>query len=177
MKCLRSSISLSSFVADSIRLTGTAPDFHCPPNFNLDLCRVIKAALSIPVVVQGSVVDIADAHAALEVGEFVEMTRAQIADPDLVVKAARGDRPPRPCVLCNQTCLVRDPRNPVVTCVGNPSAGFETVDPDEREQISTPGAVLVVGGWPPLGWKPHGSRRWRGGTRSHSSRVHRSSAA
>lgn len=123
------------------------PDFHCPPNFNLDLCREIKAALSIPVVVQGSVVDIADAHAALEVGEFVEMTRAQIADPDLVVKAARGDRP-RPCVLCNQTCLVRDPRNPVVTCVGNPSAGFETVDPDEREQISTPGAVLVVGGGP-----------------------------
>ncbi|MBT2265179.1 mycofactocin system FadH/OYE family oxidoreductase 1 [Rhodococcus erythropolis] len=123
------------------------PDFHCPTNFNLDLCREIKAAVSIPVVLQGSVVDIADAHAALEVAEFVEMTRAQIADPDLVVKAERGDRP-RPCVLCNQTCLVRDPRNPVVTCVGNPSAGFETVDLDEREQISTPGAVLVVGGGP-----------------------------
>ncbi|MET0796906.1 MAG: mycofactocin system FadH/OYE family oxidoreductase 1, partial [Rhodococcus sp. (in: high G+C Gram-positive bacteria)] len=123
------------------------PDFHCPTNFNLDLCREIKAAVSIPVVLQGSVVDIADAHAALQVAEFVEMTRAQIADPDLVVKAERGDRP-RPCVLCNQTCLVRDPRNPVVTCVGNPSAGFESVDLDEREQISTPGAVLVVGGGP-----------------------------
>ncbi|MDI9901471.1 mycofactocin system FadH/OYE family oxidoreductase 1 [Rhodococcus sp. IEGM 1409] len=123
------------------------PDFHCTTNFNLDLCLRIKAAVSIPVVVQGSVVDLADAHAALEIAEFVEMTRAQIADPDVVVKAARGDRP-RPCVLCNQTCLVRDPRNPLVTCVGNPSAGFETVDPDEREQISTPGAVLVVGGGP-----------------------------
>ncbi|MFJ7617521.1 mycofactocin system FadH/OYE family oxidoreductase 1 [Rhodococcus erythropolis] len=123
------------------------PDFHCPTNFNLDLCREIKAAVSIPVVLQGSVVDIADAHAALQVAEFVEMTRAQIADPDLVVKAERGDRP-RPCVLCNQTCLVRDPRNPVVTCVGNPSAGFESVDLDEREQISTPGSVLIVGGGP-----------------------------
>ena len=123
------------------------PDFHCSTNFNLALCRDIKAAVTIPVVLQGSVVDVAEAHAALEIAEFVEMTRAQIADPDLVVKAARGDRP-RPCVLCNQTCLVRDPRNPVVTCVGNPSAGFETVDPDEREQISTPGAVLVVGGGP-----------------------------
>src|SRR5699024_8992174 len=71
----------------------------------------------------------------------------QIADPDLVVKSARGDQP-RPCVLCNQTCLVRDPRNPVVTCVGNPSAGFETIDPDEREQDSITGPVLVVGGGP-----------------------------
>ncbi|MFD6516278.1 mycofactocin system FadH/OYE family oxidoreductase 1 [Rhodococcus sp. NPDC060176] len=123
------------------------PDFHCSTNFNFALCREIKAAVTIPVVLQGSVVDLAEAYAALEIAEFVEMTRAQIADPDVVVKAARGDRP-RPCVLCNQTCLVRDPRNPLVTCVGNPSAGFETVDPDEREQIWTPGSVLVVGGGP-----------------------------
>ena len=126
---------------------GYRPDFHEEPNFNRELCRTVKAAVSIPVVLQGSVVDIADAHDALEHVDFVEMTRAQIADPDLVVKSARGDQP-RPCVLCNQTCLVRDPRNPVVTCVGNPSAGFETIDPDEREQDSITGPVLVVGGGP-----------------------------
>lgn len=126
---------------------GYRPDFHEEPNFNRELCRIVKAAVSIPVVLQGSVVDIVDAHDALEHVDFVEMTRAQIADPDLVVKSARGDLP-RPCVLCNQTCLVRDPRNPVVTCVGNPSAGFETIDPDEREQDSIAGPVLVVGGGP-----------------------------
>ncbi|TSD48433.1 mycofactocin system FadH/OYE family oxidoreductase 1 [Rhodococcus sp. KBS0724] len=126
---------------------GYRPDFHEEPNFNRELCRIVKATVSIPVALQGSVVDIADAHEALAHVDYVEMTRAQIADPDLVVKSARGDQP-RPCVLCNQTCLVRDPRNPVVTCVGNPSAGFETVDPDERRQELISGPVLVVGGGP-----------------------------
>ncbi|ELB88287.1 2,4-dienoyl-CoA reductase [Rhodococcus wratislaviensis IFP 2016] len=55
---------------------------------------------------------------------------------------------PRPCVLCNQTCQVLDPRNPVVTCVGNPTAGHETVDPAEDSTGGATGAVLVVGGGP-----------------------------
>ncbi|MDI9916389.1 mycofactocin system FadH/OYE family oxidoreductase 1 [Rhodococcus sp. IEGM 1379] len=123
------------------------PDFHEAPNFNLDLCCGVKGAVSIPVVAQGSIVDVSDAREALSVADYVEMTRAQIADPDLVLKSVRGDQP-RPCVLCNQTCLVLDSRNPVVTCVGNPSAGFETVDPDEREKDPVSGAALVVGGGP-----------------------------
>ncbi|NMM84086.1 2,4-dienoyl-CoA reductase [Rhodococcus sp. SRB_17] len=123
------------------------PDFHEAPNFNLDLCRRMKGSVSIPVVAQGSIADVSEACDTLNVADFVEMTRAQIADPDLVLKSGRGDQP-RPCVLCNQTCLVLDPRNPVVTCVGNPSAGFETVDPDEREQDRVSGAALVVGGGP-----------------------------
>ena len=36
----------------------------------------------------------------------------------------------RPCLLCNQTCQVRDNRNPIVTCVGDPRSGHETTDPD-----------------------------------------------
>ena len=103
----------------------------------------------VPVVLQGSVVDPADARRALDEGvaDVVEMTRAQIADPDLVVKIRRG-AVPRPCVLCNQTCQVLDPRNPVVTCVGNPTAGHETVDPVEGIADVATGAVLVVGGGP-----------------------------
>lgn len=125
------------------------PDFHAEPNFNLELGTTVAASVagSTALALQGSIVDISDARRALEVVEFVEMTRAQIADPDLVAMSRRG-RQPRPCVLCNQTCLVRDPRNPVVTCVGNPTAGYESVDPDEREHDSASGSVLVVGGGP-----------------------------
>lgn len=126
------------------------PDGHTAPGFNLDLCRSTRAAArgGVPVVLQGSVVDAAQAQQALDdgVADLVEMTRAQIADPDLVSRV-RGGAAPRPCVLCNQTCLVRDPRNPVVTCIGDPSAGFETVDPEPVE-ITGPVPALVVGGGP-----------------------------
>ena len=61
----------------------------------------------------------------------VEMTRAQIADPDLVAKLRRGEADRiRPCIRCNQTCQVRDVRNPLVTCIGEPTSGRETEDPD-----------------------------------------------
>ncbi|MBC2643296.1 MULTISPECIES: mycofactocin system FadH/OYE family oxidoreductase 1 [unclassified Rhodococcus (in: high G+C Gram-positive bacteria)] len=127
------------------------PDFHRSPSFNTELCRGIRQAVAgvVPVVLQGSVIDPSDARHALADGiaDVVEMTRAQIADPDLVVKIRRGAAP-RPCVLCNQTCQVLDPRNPVVTCIGNPSAGHETVDPPGESADGAVGAVLVVGGGP-----------------------------
>lgn len=106
----------SAMTASSYR-----PDVHQPQGFNRMLCRSIVDAVAgvVPVVLQGSIVDTGMAAAALVDGtaDLVEMTRAQIADPDLVRESAAG-RSPRPCVLCNQTCLVRDPRNPLVQCIG-----------------------------------------------------------
>jgi len=107
------------------------PDGHTPPGFNLDLCHAMRKAAGgrVPVVLQGSVVDLAAAQAALDDGaaDLVEMTRAQIAEPRLVALARAGTpERARPCVLCNQTCLVRDNRNPIVTCVGEPGSGYET---------------------------------------------------
>ena len=67
------------------------PDAHTPPQFNLALCRLMRAAVDgrAPVVLQGSVVDPSEAQLALDdsVADLVEMTRAQIAD-------ARAGRPP-----------------------------------------------------------------------------------
>lgn len=55
-----------------------------------------------------------------------EMTRAQLADADLVAKLRAGTAERiRPCVLCNQLCKVRDNRNPVVSCVMDPRSGHE----------------------------------------------------
>ena len=145
----------------------TRPDFHEPTGFNIELCRMVRAemiraatiqgAVDVPVVLQGSVVDVGQADWALggddidgaAVCDAVEMTRAQIADPDLVSKAARraaGEI--RPCTRCNQTCQVRDVRNPIVTCIGEPTSGRETEDPDWYVPTGVARRVVVVGGGP-----------------------------
>ena len=130
-------------------VAATRPDGHTPAAFNTDLARTVRAGISVPVVLQGSVVDLADAEAALTSGaaDLVEMTRAQLADPDLARKAASGESP-RPCILCNQTCLVRDPRNMLVSCVVEPSSGYETSEPGVIAPARRPQDVLVVGAGP-----------------------------
>lgn len=116
------------------------PDAHTPAGFNTLLCTRVRNAGGVPVVLQGSVVSVEAAQAALDEGvcDAVEMTRALIADAALVVNARAG-RAPRPCVLCNQECLVREDRNPLVSCVGDPG-GYAVVPGS--------GDVLVVGGGP-----------------------------
>lgn len=114
----------------------TRPDFHTPPGFNSALCAGVRSTVAgaVPVVLQGSVTGPDLAQRALDDGiaDLVEMTRAQIADPQLValVRAGRPERV-RPCVLCNQKCRVRDNRNPVVSCAVDPRSGHETEDPPD----------------------------------------------
>jgi mycofactocin system FadH/OYE family oxidoreductase 1 len=123
------------------------PDAHAPEGFNRDLCAAVRQVAGCPVVLQGSVVSGGVAAAALEdgVADLVEMTRAQIAEPALVAKLREG-LAPRPCVLCNQACRVRDARNPIVSCIGEPRSGHELDDPAVAGHGS--GEVLVVGGGP-----------------------------
>jgi 2,4-dienoyl-CoA reductase (NADPH2) len=125
------------------------PDAHAPEGFNHELCAAVKAVVAVPVVLQGSVVSGAVAEAALQdgVADLVEMTRAQIADPALVTHLRAGTEP-RPCVLCNQACRVRDPRNPLVSCIGEPRSGHETREPEVVPGPATARDVLVVGGGP-----------------------------
>ncbi len=131
----------------------TRPDFHEPTGFNVDVCRAVRSAVrsSTAVFLQGSIVDVGQAEWALGDGvcDGIEMTRAQIADPDLVAKV-RSDEIDRirPCIRCNQTCQVRDARNPIVSCVGEPSSGHEDSDPDWYGRAFASKRVLVIGGGP-----------------------------
>ena len=135
----------------------TRPDGHTPPGFNLETVRGVRAMVpvAVAVVAQGSIVDVGHAEQIRAghptgVADAVEMTRAQIADPDLAGKLGRGSAERiRPCILCNQTCQVRDARNPIVSCVGEPSSGHETEDgPLPERRAERPVDVLVVGGGP-----------------------------
>ena len=76
------------------------------------------------------------------------MTRAQIADPDLVAKLAGGEMARiRPCVGANQGCVDRMTFGLPITCFHNPDVGREhrlgplAVVPEARR-------VVVVGGGP-----------------------------
>ena len=135
---------------------GARPDGHTPPGFALELAGSLRRTLpaSVAVVAQGSIVDVEMAESVLAAGtaDLVEMTRAQIADPDLAEKLGRGAPGEiRPCVLCNQRCLVRDARNPLVSCIGEPDSGYEWQEADGSPDPA-PGvegrALLVVGAGP-----------------------------
>ena len=131
----------------------TRPDLHTEPGFGIELCRQVRDAVSgrVPVILQGSVVDPAAASRALADGaaDLVEMTRAQIADPDLVARLRAGEPERiRPCLLCNQACMVRDNRNPVISCVVEPRSGHELDEADVSGMDQDPSTVLVVGGGP-----------------------------
>lgn len=132
----------------------TRPDWHEPTGFNIDVCRAVRSRLpaSVSVFLQGSIVDPEQAEACLSdtaapICDGVEMTRAHIADPDLGTKLSRGDTV-RPCLRCNQACQVRDARNPIVSCIVEPSSGHETRDPQWTAPAATRRRVLVIGAGP-----------------------------
>jgi mycofactocin system FadH/OYE family oxidoreductase 2 len=130
----------------------TRPGLYMPPGFAVPLARVLKEAASLPVVAQGSIVD---ADLAAEIvgqgqADAVEMTRALIADPALPNKIRDGlPHQVRPCILCNQLCVVSQNQNPRLSCVNNPAAGYEETPqfaPLTRAPIRH--RVMVVGAGP-----------------------------
>jgi 2,4-dienoyl-CoA reductase (NADPH2) len=127
----------------------TRPDFHEPPMFNMGLCARMRQHVRIPIFLQGSVVEVELAEDAIVTGacDAVEMTRAQIADADIVDKLRRQiPLRIRRCILCNQTCQVRDARNPLVTCVVDPTSGHESSDPHWESMAAEARNVAVIGG-------------------------------
>ena len=150
-------VDLITVVRGSIYTTwATQPDGHIEPGFGIDLARAVRTALraagsQIPVFAQGSIVDWGQAEWALnsEACDGVEMTRAQLADAELVNKL-RTDQSARirPCLLCNQTCKVRDNRSPIITCVVDPFTGHETEDqPVPANPINPINCTLtIIGG-------------------------------
>jgi 2,4-dienoyl-CoA reductase (NADPH2) len=127
----------------------TRPDFHEPVGFNISVCEAVRGALpGTPVFLQGSL-DAPTAEWALteHKADGAEITRGQIADADFAQKLAdKLMHRIRPCIRCNQTCQVRDGRNPIVTCVADPTSGHETEDPNWFAVSPRPRDVVVVGG-------------------------------
>lgn len=132
------------------------PGDELPINLNGPAAGRMRRATGVPVLVAGRILDAATGERALtEDGvDFVAMTRALIADPDLPRKAAQG-QPARPCISLNEGCIgrlyqgrpmwcsvnpaIREPELDVVTLPLVPAGGSNGQGPQARR-------VVVVGG-------------------------------
>ena len=84
------------------------PATYIEHGINIEYAAKFKAALDIPVGVVGAVTfDQAEEAVANGKVDYVTMGRQNIADPDCVNKALRGQEDEiRPCIRCN-TCISR----------------------------------------------------------------------
>lgn len=114
----------------------------------LPLAKELRNAIdaAVPVIGVGRITTVDEAEAALadEACDLVAMTRAHVADPDVVLKAFAGARA-RPCVGANQGCVDRMVGGLPITCFHNPDVGRE-----RTVSLRAParGRLLVAGGGP-----------------------------
>ena len=107
---------------------------------------VVKKELSLPVFHAARITDVATARYAIREGilDMVAMTRAHIADPQIVNKIMRGEEDRiRPCFGASH-CMHKKP-----SCIHNPASGRETRLPHVIEPTTGDSRkVVVVGGGP-----------------------------
>jgi 2,4-dienoyl-CoA reductase-like NADH-dependent reductase (Old Yellow Enzyme family) len=125
---------------------------HERAGYELPYSEVVTKATTLPTLVTGRFRTLEEADAVIESGvaDLVGMTRAHIADPEIVVKTISGrTNEVRPCIACNQGCvgglgLGR------MACAVNADVGFEHVREVDKayEPVTAARNVLVVGGGP-----------------------------
>ncbi len=112
----------------------------------LDLVGQFRRAIGVPVFHSARVTDVANARYAIREGllDMVAMTRAHIADPQIVNKIIRHEEERiRPCIGASH-CVYKK-----IHCIHNPASGRETLLPMEVSPSETPGKkVVIVGGGP-----------------------------
>ena len=104
----------------------------------------LRHAVGVPVLVAGRNVEPEVAEAGLEAGvDLVAMTRAIIADPDLPLKVAAGERK-RPCISLNEGCIGRLYTGLPMWCSVNPA--IREPELARLTPAADPGRIVVVGG-------------------------------
>ncbi len=128
----------------------TVPSAYYPRKTFTDLASALRETISTTLIVTGRIVTPEDAEAVLESGvaDFVGMTRALIADPELPQKAAGGRRASiRVCMGSSEGCIDRLYAGGTVRCVQNATIGRET-EWGPLERVADPRRVAIVGGGP-----------------------------
>lgn len=124
---------------------------YVPPGVLVPLVAKVKASLkSVPIFATVRINDPLQAESILENGyaDMVVMTRAQIADPEIVRKASEGRIDDiRHCIACVQGCVNRLFNHKAITCMQNPTVGREAEYASLR-RIPGKSRLAVVGGGP-----------------------------
>ena len=103
------------------------PPTPAPHGLFAHLAAAIKEAVKLPVFAVGRIVDPAHAERLVAEGkaDMVGMTRAHIADPEIVAKVKAGHPEEiRPCVGAN-VCIARVQAGGPVRCIQNPETARE----------------------------------------------------
>jgi 2,4-dienoyl-CoA reductase-like NADH-dependent reductase (Old Yellow Enzyme family)/thioredoxin reductase len=128
------------------------PTISVPQAALVPLARAAKERLDVPVFCVGKIHDLAVADQIVASGgaDMVAMTRAQLAEPELVNKTLEGRVDEiRQCIYCNEACFSRQQRVGPISCVYNPRVGREsTWVPLSAVTAAKRRHVVVVGGGP-----------------------------
>lgn len=113
----------------------------------LEKAGAFKREVGLPVFHAARITDLSTARHAIREGllDMVAMTRAHIADPQIVNKLARGEEERiRPCVGATHCMGANRP-----TCLHNPASGRERFWPQVIEKTAGPvRKIVIVGGGP-----------------------------
>lgn len=135
---------------DDLGLAEWVRPMGLPSAPHLTVAGRIRAAVDLPILHAGGIADIATAQHAVAGGhvDLVGMTRAQMADPHLVVKLTRGEEARiRPCVGLGY-CVDRVNQGKPAVCGHNAATGREQTLPHIIPASGAPKKVVVVGGGP-----------------------------
>ncbi len=133
--------------------TWIAPPPPVPAGAIVEPAAVIRSAVPEATIVAATrVVDLTAAEQIVTAGtaDLIGMTRALIADPDLIAKTLRG-RPDEvvECVGCNQSCIGHYHAGVPIGCAVNARTGRERILPPRAATKPAGGRrTLVIGGGP-----------------------------
>jgi 2,4-dienoyl-CoA reductase-like NADH-dependent reductase (Old Yellow Enzyme family)/thioredoxin reductase len=128
---------------------GVVPPMALPRNCYVEAASVVRKGVEIPVICVGRMLNVVDIDANIAKGkmDFAAIGRGLIADPYLPQKAFEGlIEDIRPCIGCNQGCMLRLWRNDPTTCLANARSGKETQY--ELKPAAEKKTVVVAGGGP-----------------------------
>ncbi len=153
VKCIESEINLLHVSRGMHAMQGLTPYILHPIYFehgmNIEDATKIKAAISIPVTVVGSVT-LEQAEEAIANGQIdmVSMARGLMADPELVNNAKHGrSEKTRPCIRCNCCIQKTHYHFAPLRCAVNPEMGMETLYMN-IPAITEQKKIAVIGGGP-----------------------------
>ena len=130
-------------MADTIPPMGTR---EC--GWVVDVSRMVKQVVSIPVAVVGKVLNVENGEAILNYGDadIIGYGRSLLCDPDIAHKVER-DEPIRECLNCNKGCVDAIQNRRYITCVLNAENGEEatvSIKPAaDKKKVAVVGAGIA----------------------------------